>query len=161
MLGRSSVVRELVQHGARVNAATARGYSPLHCCAAWGHLDTTKTLVELGADMQSKTFIGERPVEVALRYSQQECVDYFTWAEAKQSLQSYIAMVENSIVKPERAKRKLNREDKNICLTACSETTNWMQTAENPNIKDFDEQRKLLEEAVTPILTKLTHQGKS
>lgn len=51
------------------------GYSSLHLAACWGHLETVRTLLELGADTQTKTFRGERPVDLARRYSKTDCVD--------------------------------------------------------------------------------------
>ncbi|XP_047223942.1 ankyrin repeat domain-containing protein 45 isoform X2 [Girardinichthys multiradiatus] len=81
MLGKSSIVRELVKHGAKVDGQTVRGYTSLHLAACWGHLDTVRTLLELGADTQAKTFRGERPVDLARRYSQADCTDCLTQAE--------------------------------------------------------------------------------
>ncbi|KAM4728000.1 ankyrin repeat domain-containing protein 45 [Anableps anableps] len=75
MLGKSSIVRELVKHGAKVDTHTVRGYTSLHLAACWGHLDTVKTLLELGADPKAKTFREERPADLAKRYSQTDCAD--------------------------------------------------------------------------------------
>lgn len=58
----------------------ASGYSPLHYSALWGQLNTLKTLVELGADIQATNFRGERAKEVASRYSKMDCVAYLSWA---------------------------------------------------------------------------------
>ncbi|KAG1934766.1 ankyrin repeat domain-containing protein [Pimephales promelas] len=82
-LGRSDIVRELVQNGASVNEFTARGYSPLHCSALWGQLDTLKTLVELNADFQATNFRGEKAVDVAGRYDKLDCAEYLAWAGEK------------------------------------------------------------------------------
>ncbi|XP_012738247.2 ankyrin repeat domain-containing protein 45 [Fundulus heteroclitus] len=84
MLGESSIVRELVKQGARVDGHTVRGYTSLHLAACWGHLDTVRTLLELGADTQAETFRGERPVDLARKYSQTDCCDCLTQAEHEQ-----------------------------------------------------------------------------
>uniref|UniRef100_M4AVQ3 Uncharacterized protein n=1 Tax=Xiphophorus maculatus TaxID=8083 RepID=M4AVQ3_XIPMA len=80
MLGKSSVVRELVKHGAKLDEQTVRGYTSLHLAACWGHLDTVQTLLELGADLKAKTFREETPLDLAKRYSQTDCVDHLTQA---------------------------------------------------------------------------------
>lgn len=51
------------------------GYSSLHLAACWGHLETVRTLLEVGADTQAQTFRGERPVDLARRYSKTDCAD--------------------------------------------------------------------------------------
>lgn len=56
------------------------GYSALHLAACWGHEDTVKTLLELGANTEAKTFRGERPVDLARKYSKTDCVDCLTLA---------------------------------------------------------------------------------
>ncbi|XP_054889570.1 ankyrin repeat domain-containing protein 45-like [Poeciliopsis prolifica] len=81
MLGKSSVVRELVKQGAKMDEQTVRGYTSLHLAACWGHLDTVKTLLELGADLKAKTFREETPLDLAKRYSQTDCIDHLTQSE--------------------------------------------------------------------------------
>ncbi|KAL2097847.1 hypothetical protein ACEWY4_007054 [Coilia grayii] len=157
MLGRSDVVRELVKHGAEVNSWTVRGYSALHYSALWGQLDTLKTLVELGADIAATNFRGERAKEVASRYSKTDCADYLSWAEAKQSLQSYITMVRQLISDPEKVQGKLNKEDKNICNNTCTSKSDWIHNTKNATTEDFWEQRKHIEDVLSPILAKITH----
>lgn len=157
MLGRTAIARELVRHGARVNERTARGeqatwllrrtsfcsillnchfyvflssgYTALHLAACWGHLGIVGTLVELGADLQAKTFRGQRPVDLAQTYSRTQCANclltagvcvcvcaadawwvimsiipdqclYFC-AEAKQDLMTYVGFVQDLVSDPE------------------------------------------------------------
>lgn len=57
------------------NLLYSAGYSSLHLAACWGHLETVRTLLELGADTKAKTFRGERPVDLARRYSKTDCAD--------------------------------------------------------------------------------------
>ena len=51
------------------------GYTSLHLASCWGHLETVRTLLELGADTEAKTFRGERPVDLARKYSKTDCAD--------------------------------------------------------------------------------------
>uniref|UniRef100_A0A087XDP2 Ankyrin repeat domain 45 n=1 Tax=Poecilia formosa TaxID=48698 RepID=A0A087XDP2_POEFO len=87
MLGKSSVVRELVKQGAKLDEQTVRGYTSLHLAACWGHLDTVKTLLELGADLKAKTFREESPLDLAKRYSQTDCIDHLTLAGESEETQ--------------------------------------------------------------------------
>lgn len=111
------------------------GYSSLHLAACWGHLETVKTLVELGADIQAVTFKGERPVDLARKYSRTDCADCLSLAgemlrvglkiisktftilklfvclcaAAEQDFTAYVAFVKQLITDPE---RHLTREEK-------------------------------------------------
>ncbi|XP_044077078.1 ankyrin repeat domain-containing protein 45 isoform X2 [Siniperca chuatsi] len=155
VLGRSAIVRELVAHGARVDEQTVRGYSSLHLAACWGHLETVRTLLELGADTQPRTFRGERPVDLARRYSKTDCADCLVLAEAKQDLMSYVAFAKDLISDPE---SNLTKEEKNICMRACSAKSDWIQSVKNPTVSDFTAQRKDIEDTLQPILSKLSAQ---
>ncbi|XP_023148156.1 ankyrin repeat domain-containing protein 45 isoform X1 [Amphiprion ocellaris] len=153
MLGRSDTVRELVGHGAPVNEQTVRGYSALHLAACWGHEDTVRTLVELGADLQAQTFRGETPVDLSSIYSRTDCTERLILAEAKQDLMSYINRVKETIADSE---KKLTKEEKNICAHVFSAKSDWIQNAKNPTVLDFTAQRQDFEEALQPVLNKLS-----
>ncbi|XP_042372000.1 ankyrin repeat domain-containing protein 45-like, partial [Plectropomus leopardus] len=84
-------------------------YSSLHLAACWGHVDTVRTLLELGADTQAETFRGERSVDLASKYSRTDCEDCLLLAEAKQDLMSYVAFVTDLTSDPE---RNLTKEEK-------------------------------------------------
>ncbi|KAG5847491.1 hypothetical protein ANANG_G00126620 [Anguilla anguilla] len=155
MLGRSDIIRELLRYGASVNERTVRGYSPLHYAALWGHLDTVKTLVELGANLHAQNFRGERANEVACRYSKIACAEYLSWAEAKQNLEEYITQARDAFC-DEKAQGKLNKEEKNLFMSSCSVKADWIQNAKNPSVQDFTEQKKHLENILSPLLVKLT-----
>ncbi|XP_056092428.1 ankyrin repeat domain-containing protein 45 [Rhinichthys klamathensis goyatoka] len=160
-LGRSGIVRELVQNGADVNEFTARGYSPLHCSGMWGQLDTLKTLVELNADFQATNFRGEKAVDVARRYDKLDCAEFLAWAEAKQSLQALIQEVRDIIADQEKIQGKLSKEDKNMCINICSSKSNWIHNTKNATIQDFIEQEKHLEDVLAPILLKINTQSEA
>ncbi|XP_051736689.1 ankyrin repeat domain-containing protein 45 [Ctenopharyngodon idella] len=160
-LGRSGIVHELVQNGADANEFTARGYSPLHCSAMWGQLDTLKTLVELNADFQATNFRGEKAVDVARRYDKLDCAEYLAWAEAKQSLQALIQEVRDILADQEKVQGKLSKEDKNVCINTCSAKSDWIHKTKNATIQDFIEQKKHLEDVLAPILLKLNTQSEA
>nr|XP_046263728.1 ankyrin repeat domain-containing protein 45 [Scatophagus argus] len=152
VLGRSAIVRELVRNGARVDEPTVRGYSALHLAACWGHLETVRTLLELGADTKSRTFREDRPVDLARRYSRIDCADSLMLADAKQDLISYVAFVKDLTSDPE---GKLTKEETNICTCACSAKSDWINSVKDSTASDFIAQRKDLEDTLQPILSKL------
>ncbi|TNN51361.1 Ankyrin repeat domain-containing protein 45 [Liparis tanakae] len=143
MLGRSVIARELVDHGASVNERTVRGYSSLHLAACWGHLDTVRVLLELGADPLSQTFTGQRPVDLAMTHCKTDCVDCFLLAEAKRDLASYVDLVMDLVSDPEKS---LTKEEK----------TDWIQSVGGPAASDFTAQRRDLEDAVRPVVDRLS-----
>ncbi|XP_033974776.1 ankyrin repeat domain-containing protein 45 [Trematomus bernacchii] len=124
-----------------------KGYSPLHLAAGWGHLETVRTLLEFVADSQVETFRGERPLDLARRYSWTDCADCLSLAEAKQDLESYVAFVKDSRGVSQRRKRytcfKLG-----IKTRACSGKSAWIQSVEHATESDFIAQRRELQDAV-------------
>ncbi|XP_029132523.2 ankyrin repeat domain-containing protein 45 isoform X1 [Labrus bergylta] len=153
MLGRSAIVPELLRHEALVNEQTVRGYSSLHLAACWGHLETVRTLLELGADTQAKTFRGERPLDLAHRYSKTDCADCLILADAQQDFLSYVTFIKDMTSD---SKRNLTKEEKKICKSVCSSKSDWIQSVRNPTVSDFLDQRQDIEDTLRPILTKLT-----
>ncbi|KAI3375341.1 hypothetical protein L3Q82_021835, partial [Scortum barcoo] len=109
MLGRSAIIRELLTHGAELEESTAGGYSSLHLAACWGHLDTVRTLLDLGADTGARTSRGDRPVDLARRYSKTDCAECLMLAEAEQDLTSYVASVRDLAADPQ---NNLTKEEK-------------------------------------------------
>ncbi|KAL0590707.1 LOW QUALITY PROTEIN: Ankyrin repeat domain-containing protein 45, partial [Plecturocebus cupreus] len=81
MAGQSNVIRALAKYGVNLNEKTTRGYTLLHCAAAWGRLETLKALVELDVDIEALNFREERARDVAAKYSQTECVEFLDWAD--------------------------------------------------------------------------------
>ncbi|XP_067109631.1 ankyrin repeat domain-containing protein 45 isoform X1 [Osmerus mordax] len=130
-------------------------YSPLHYSTLWGQLETVKTLVALGANMQLKNFRGERAIDVASRYSKTDCAEYLNWAEAKQDLVSYISHVRDTVSDPDKVQGKLSKEDKNMCTSICTAKYDWVQTARDPSTQEFIDQKRRLEDTLSTILSKL------
>ncbi|XP_062833827.1 ankyrin repeat domain-containing protein 45 isoform X3 [Anolis carolinensis] len=88
------------------------GYTLLHCAAAWGQLETLKTLIDLEADIYATTFRGEKARDIACRYEKMECVEFLDWAEAKQNLRNFISQIQTTVTDPEKVLGRLNKEDK-------------------------------------------------
>ncbi|XP_006063707.3 ankyrin repeat domain-containing protein 45 isoform X1 [Bubalus bubalis] len=155
MAGQSDVIRALAKYGVNLNEKTTRGYTLLHCAAAWGRLETLKALVELDVDIEALNFRKERARDVASRYSQTECVEFLDWAEARLALKKYIAKVSATVTDTEKGPGKLYKEDKNILLSACRVKNEWLETHLEASINELFEQKQQLEDIVTPIFTKM------
>ncbi|KAG8436685.1 hypothetical protein GDO86_007684 [Hymenochirus boettgeri] len=155
ILGRCEIIKELVKYGANVNIQTVRGYSPLHCAAAWGQLEVLKCLVELRADIKACNFCNENASELAARYNQVECADFLAWAEAKHDLKLYIGITQKSITDLEKIPGKLGKEYKNQTMNACKSKNDWLEHTKNPTTQDFVEQRQHLETIMQTILSKI------
>ena len=63
-----------------LNLLQSSGYSCLHYAALWGRIPVVKMLIEHGADLQQRNSHGERAREAAVRYNQEECIDFLDWA---------------------------------------------------------------------------------
>ncbi|XP_058166128.1 ankyrin repeat domain-containing protein 45 [Dasypus novemcinctus] len=163
MAGQSDVIRSLAKYGVNLNEKTARGYTLLHCAAAWGRLETLKALVDLDVDIEALNFRKERARDVAARYSQTECVEFLDWADARLALKKYIAKACAVVTDSEKGPGKLFKEDKNTILSACRTKNEWLETHLEASINEILEQKEQLEIIVTPIFTKMstTRQSKS
>ncbi|KAM6165327.1 ankyrin repeat domain-containing protein 45 [Erethizon dorsatum] len=155
MAGQSDVIRALAKYGVNLNEKTARGYTLLHCAAAWGRLETLKALIELDVDIEALNFREEKARDVAAQYSQTACVEFLDWAAARLALKKYIAKVSLTITDSEKGPGKLLKEDKNTVLSACRVKNEWLETHPEASINELFEQRQNLEDIVTPILTKM------
>ncbi|XP_058513071.1 ankyrin repeat domain-containing protein 45 [Ochotona princeps] len=155
MAGQSGVIRALAKYGVNLNGKTTRGYTLLHCAAAWGRLETLKALVELDVDIEALNFRQEKARDVAARYSQTECVEFLDWADARLTLKKCIAKATLAVTDTEKGPGKLFKEDKNTILNACRAKTEWLETHTEASVSELFEQKQQLEDTVTPILTKL------
>ncbi|XP_062919781.1 ankyrin repeat domain-containing protein 45 isoform X1 [Mobula hypostoma] len=159
ILGHCEVIQELVSQGANVNEQTNRGYTPLHCAAAWGKLESLKALVSLGANVQTINFRDEKAQDIAKRYSIANCVEFLDWAEGKMILELYISNIQETVTDLEKSQGKLSKQDRTAFTNACRAKSEWLLTAQNASIEEFEEQKKQLEMSVEPIITKLTTQS--
>ncbi|XP_036297841.1 ankyrin repeat domain-containing protein 45 [Pipistrellus kuhlii] len=157
MAGQSEVIRVLAKYGMNLNDNTARGYTLLHCAAAWGRLETLKVLVlELDVDIEAPNFRKELARDVAARYSQTECVEFLDWAAARLALRKYIMKVSTTLAELEKGPGRLFKEDKNTILNACRLRSDWLEAHLEASISEIFEQKQQLEDIVTPIFLKIS-----
>ncbi len=67
--GDLEIVEQLVVSGADVNVTSDHAHFPLYCAAGHGHVETTRYLVEHGADMQARLEDGKTVVEWLKQYA--------------------------------------------------------------------------------------------
>ena len=67
--GDLEIVEQLVGAGANVNGTTDNGHFPLYCAAGHGHVETTRYLVENGADLQARLAEGKTVTEWLKQYA--------------------------------------------------------------------------------------------
>ncbi|XP_074164484.1 ankyrin repeat domain-containing protein 45 isoform X2 [Sminthopsis crassicaudata] len=155
MAGQSEVIKALAKYGVNLNKKTSRGYTLLHCAAAWGRLETLKALVDLEVDIEAVNFRNETARDVAIRYSQTECVDYLDFAVAHLSLKRSITKIQTIIVDPEKAPGKISKEDKILLTNICRAKTEWLEMHPDATIGEVMEQKQQLENVVNPVLLKI------
>jgi len=61
--GDLEIVEQLVSNRADVNETSDHGHFPLYCAAGHGHVETTRYLIEHGADLKAKLSDGKTVVE--------------------------------------------------------------------------------------------------
>lgn len=155
-LGRNQITLELLQRGADVNSVTQKGYSCLHYASLWGRVPVVKMLIEHGADLQQRNVHGERPREAAVRYSQDECIDYLDWAEAKSILQEAIRHTIETITDVDKAVAgRMTKEEKTVSLNTCKEKQDWLDNTPDATTEDFIAQRIAFNDVVGPVVQKL------
>ena len=67
--GDLEIVEQLVGSGADVNGTSDHAHFPLYCAAGHGHVETTRYLVEQGADLQARLADGKTVVEWLKQYA--------------------------------------------------------------------------------------------
>ena len=67
--GDLEIVEQLVGAGADVNGTTENGHFPLYCAAGHGHVETTRYLIENGADLQARLAKGKTVTEWLKQYA--------------------------------------------------------------------------------------------
>jgi len=75
--------------------------------------------------------------------------------DAKNSLESYIYNIKNTINDEDKIKDKLTDDDKETLESLVKETTEWIDENQNADKDEFDEKQKEVEKTVNPIMSKL------
>jgi len=79
--------------------------------------------------------------------------------DAKNSLESYIYNIKNTINDEDKIKGKLSDEDKETLEEVVKTTTEWIDENTSAEKDDFDEKQKEVEKVVNPIMSKLYAAG--
>ena len=74
--GNVAKVKEAINAGCDVNAASEGGYTALHAAAENGHVEIARILIESGADQTAKLESGEAPIDLARLAGKDEVLDY-------------------------------------------------------------------------------------
>ncbi len=84
--GDTTITLQLIAAGADVNAADARGVTPLHLAVVGGNVSTIQALGEAGARADARSRNGHSPLDVALRHPDRvEVIDALRALEQRQS----------------------------------------------------------------------------
>jgi len=81
--------------------------------------------------------------------------------DAKNSLESYIYNIKNTINDEDKIKDKLTDDDKETLENLVKETTEWIDENQNSDKDEFEEKQKEIEKTVNPIMSKLYAAGGS
>ncbi|KAK7945443.1 hypothetical protein WMY93_001171 [Mugilogobius chulae] len=154
LLGRTAAVKTLATHGAEVNQQTLRGYTALHFASCWGHVETVRALLKLGADTKIQNFRGERPVDLARKYSRPDCEKCLLVGEAEQDFTSYLDHVKDVISESETS---LTKEERNLSSRVLAAKTTWLQTVTGAEVLHYKNQRRDLDDSLQHILNKLAN----
>merc|ERR1719197_1365406 len=79
--------------------------------------------------------------------------------DAKNSLESYIYNIKNTINDEDKIKDKLPDEDKETLEEVVKTTTEWIDENASADKDEFDEKQKEVEKTVNPIMSKLYAAG--
>ncbi|EKX42534.1 heat shock protein 70, ER luminal [Guillardia theta CCMP2712] len=79
--------------------------------------------------------------------------------DAKNSIESYIYNIKNTINDEDKIKGKLSDEDKETLEEIVKTTTEWIDENSSAEKEDFDEKQKEVEKVVNPIMSKLYAAG--
>jgi len=79
--------------------------------------------------------------------------------DAKNSLESYIYNIKNTINDEDKIKDKLTDEDKETLEEVVKTTTEWIDENSQSDKEEFDEKQKEVEKTVNPIMSKLYAAG--
>lgn len=75
--------------------------------------------------------------------------------DAKNSLDSYVHSMKNTVEDPEKLANKLSEEDKKTIKDAIAETQKWLENNASAEKADFEKQLKDIEAICNPIVSKV------
>ena len=76
-VGNTAKLKEVINAGCDVNAASDGGYTALHAAAENGHMEIARILVESGANKTAKLELGHTPIDLARLAGKDEILNYF------------------------------------------------------------------------------------
>jgi ankyrin repeat protein len=79
----TSIVKLLLDNGAKANDRQHGGWAPLHAAAQHGDLESAHALIAAGADVGLRADNQQRPLDLAVLKAQQEMVDFLEANGAK------------------------------------------------------------------------------
>ncbi len=84
------VVAKLIGLGANANATNNYGYTPAHWAAKHGHVESLRMLVEAGARLDLVNANGDVPLDLAVRWAQDEAVLFLLDADVSERLLTFV-----------------------------------------------------------------------
>jgi heat shock protein 5 len=79
--------------------------------------------------------------------------------DAKNELESYVYSLKNQLSDKEKLGGKLPEDEKKKVSEAVEEKIKWLEANDNAEVNQFNDQKKMLEEIINPIITKLYKDG--
>ncbi|CAF1129865.1 unnamed protein product [Adineta ricciae] len=143
MLGHSEVVKLLAEKSTAmttdaINLTNGAGYSCLHLACAWNQLETVKSIIIAGGDINQQTTNGEKPIDVARRYHHDELVEYLEWIATRNQLTCIINDAKDFIGDPAKNLDKLKKDDKKKLEKYTKDTLKWSEENQtNPNAREL------------------------
>lgn len=68
VIGKTDVIKILIDSGADINAKNSDGNTSLHCAAALGMSKVVQFLIEMGADINVKNLKDQKPLDLAEKF---------------------------------------------------------------------------------------------
>merc|ERR1711981_727264 len=100
----------------------------------------------------------ERMVEEAEQYADED-KKVRERIEGRNSLESYVYSVRNTINDEEKLKGKISDEDREKVEEIMKETNEWLDENQNAEKEEYEEKQKAMEKIVNPIFSKLYQEG--
>merc|ERR1719174_148118 len=79
--------------------------------------------------------------------------------EGRNSLESYVYSVKNTINDEEKLKGKISDEDREKIEEIMKETNEWLDENQQAEKEEYEEKQKAMEKVVNPIFSKLYQEG--